>query len=855
MRRLRVVLSIVAVAIVLSSSFSSLEVSSGDDVPTRGDGANEDAEWPQFRGNLNNTGFSSSSVPETNDKYLSFSTLSPIWSSPSYVDGVVYFGSQSNLIYAVDTVARKELWKYPTGGLVDSTPMIHDDTLYVGSSDSNLYALNATTGDLLWPFPTGSEIVSSPKYHNGSVFFGSKDWNFYAVNVSDQSHRWGTPFQTGGEIWGAPAIADGRVFFGSNDGNFYSLWIENGTVDWTFSIGSVTNGSVRFSSAAVYKGRVIVGSDDYNVYCLDEFTGEEIWNFTTGDYVYSSPAVHNDTVYVGSNDFYFYAIPLDDPNTDGVIDQTEILWSVYTEDFEGGSSPAVADGKVLVGSTSFGLMCLDEKNGSHIWNFTISAGAVSSPAVVDGKIFIGGKNGVMYGLGSPDLGHVLQFTTTPDVVSPTVTSSSPNGNNVSIGSIVKATFSEPMDRTSTEGAFSISPTIDGALAWSGTTLLFMPAYPLSIGTQYTVSIGTGSTDLSGNPLESTYMWQFTTSSIPDIIPPIVENNSPTGFNVSLSATVSVTFSEPMNRTNVEAAFSALPAITGVISWSDNVMAYMPTSPLWYGMTYTITVNVGATDAVGNPLESAYSWQFSTTSEPDTTPPTVKESSPTGGSITTGTIISVTFSEPMDRSSAEEAFVTSPGVDGVFDWVDNTMIFTPTSPLLPETEYIVIIRTTATDLAGNNLFSPSLEVEIIPDSDSIKSNRVMGITFRVTYDQMPVEGAFVNLDVSLGELSQLGASTFSDGTNRVKYTAPSVQVNTTVTITAEAGKFGFQGGSATYDIIIEPGTGYGNIASESEFPWHKYLGYIVVLVVLTALNLILVVMLIKRRRVEKLEEST
>jgi len=167
----------------------------------------------------------------------------------------------------------------------------------------------------------------------------------------------------------------------------------------------------------------------------------------------------------------------------------------------------------------------------------------------------------------------------------------------------------------------------------------------------------------------------------------------------------------------------------------------------------------------------------------------------------------------------------------------------------------IIRTTATDLVGNSLFSPSLEVEIIPDSDSIKSNRVMGITFKVTYDQTPVEGAFVSLSVSMGELSQLGASTFSDGTNRVKYTAPSVQENTTMTITAEAGKFGFQGGSTTYDIIIEPGTGYGNITSESEFPWHKYIGYIVALVVLIVLNIALVVMLIKRRREEKLGETT
>jgi outer membrane protein assembly factor BamB len=547
MRKLRVILSIFAVAIILTCSSQS-SVIADDGPPTRANGTDEEARWAQFRGNLNNSGYSVSPIPETNAKFLNFSTMWPIYSSAVYSKGMIYFGSQSRYVYAVEAVTGEEVWSYETGAKIDSTPVVHEDTVYVGSSDSNLYAFNATTGDLLWSYPVGGEIVASPKYYNGSVFFGSKDWNFYALNVTDQSLTWGAPFPAGGEIWGSPAIADDRVFFGSNGGNLYSVWIENGTVDWNFTITAGTNGSVRFSSPTVYKGRVVVGSDDNNVYCLDEFTGEELWRFTAGGYVYSSAAIHNDTVFISSNDFNFYALPLYEDG-DGVIALSEILWEVFTGDFEGGSSPAVAEGKVLIGSTAYGLMVFNETDGSHYWNFTIPGGAISSPSIVDGKIFIGGQNGVMYGLGA-----------------------------------------------------------------------------------------------SGRP--------------------------------------------------------------------------------------------------------------------------------------------------------------------------------------------------------------SLEVELLPDADSLKANRVMGITFLVTHDQAPVEGAFVSLTISMGELSQQGASTFSDGTNRVKYTAPTVVENTTVTITAVANKFGFDEGRTVYQIVIEPGTSYENLTTESDFPIVKYSGYIVALVVLIMLNIVAVIFLIRIRKKEE-----
>ena len=64
----------------------------------------------------------------------------------------------------------------------------------------------------------------------------------------------------------------------------------------------------QMASPVVYDDKVYVGSDDGIVYCLDMYTGEQIWNYTTGDYVFSSPAVVDGKVYIGSFDGNMYCL-------------------------------------------------------------------------------------------------------------------------------------------------------------------------------------------------------------------------------------------------------------------------------------------------------------------------------------------------------------------------------------------------------------------------------------------------------------------------------------------------------------------------------------------------------------------
>jgi hypothetical protein len=87
---------------------------------------------------------------------------------------------------------------------------------------------------------------------------------------------------------------------------------------------------------------------------------------------------------------------------------------------------------------------------------------------------------------------------------------SPKGSNVSVNTSITAKFNTLMNEAATENAFSISPSATGTFTWDYDTLIFNPANPLEYLTEYTVTITTDATDISGWPLNQLHTWDFTT---------------------------------------------------------------------------------------------------------------------------------------------------------------------------------------------------------------------------------------------------------------------------------------------------------------------------------------------------------
>ena len=210
-----------------------------------------------------------------------------------------------------------------------------------------------------------------------------------------------------------------------------------------------------------------------------------------------------------------------------------------------------------------------------------------------------------------------------DMTPPTVTATSPDNNatGVTVNASISVTFSEPMNAETITGAtFTVrsgSTDVPGTVSYSGTTATFTPSHNLALSTSYTATVTTGARDLAGNALASNYVWNFTTGSAPDTIPPAVVSTSPdnNATGVTVNATLSITFSEAVIAGTIFLATftvrSGSTDVPGTVSYSGTTATFTPSHNLALSTSYTVTVS--ALDLAGI-LTSNYVWNFTTSGE-------------------------------------------------------------------------------------------------------------------------------------------------------------------------------------------------------------------------------------------------
>ncbi|UCE38149.1 MAG: Ig-like domain-containing protein [Thermoplasmata archaeon] len=306
----------------------------------------------------------------------------------------------------------------------------------------------------------------------------------------------------------------------------------------------------------------------------------------------------------------------------------------------------------------------------------------------------------------PDSSNDIDITISGvDKIPPTVSTISPSdtSTNVPVGTKITITFSEPMNKTSVQSAFSIKDSggnsKTGDFSWSGNTMTFTPDGKLYPETQYTVRLGTTAMDLAGNPLSSESTVQFTTGA--DSTQPTIVETSPGGSDVSIAEIITIRFSKTMDETATENAFSISPQVSGKFEWEGNTLKFIPDDLLVRGRVYTVTMDSSAKDLDGNNV-LGYSWQFTTKSSEDVSLPSIKTKSPDGSGVPVDTEITIVFSVEMDEKTTEKAFSIEPSVEGVFTWKYVTLTFIPSEPLDYETMYTVRINSSAKGIDGRYL---------------------------------------------------------------------------------------------------------------------------------------------------------
>ena len=77
---------------------------------------------------------------------------------------------------ALDLATGKILWQTadPTPGAIDrGSVSVANGVMYAGSNSGQMYALNATTGRILWNFASGGTVIDGPFIVDGTLYWGS----------------------------------------------------------------------------------------------------------------------------------------------------------------------------------------------------------------------------------------------------------------------------------------------------------------------------------------------------------------------------------------------------------------------------------------------------------------------------------------------------------------------------------------------------------------------------------------------------------------------------------------------------------------------------------------------------------
>lgn len=272
-------------------------------------------------------------------------------------DGLVYFGSSDENLYALDINSGKKMWSYKTEGSIHSSPAISDNTLVVGSWDSGIYALDAATGEKNWSYTTGRDtanyiwlgVQASPSISNGIVYVGSRDAKFYAINLKTGEPVWIKEEFDGSWMPSSAALGEKNMYTGSSDSfSFFSINKETGNINYKTRTNAYT-----FSSPAIDSQMAYIGSANGRLFGIELDSGDIVWEFqtigsstdtiglfdTNGEMdlqrgevltanisdmpaltalytgifsstgaILSSPVISNQVIYFGSSDGYIYAI-------------------------------------------------------------------------------------------------------------------------------------------------------------------------------------------------------------------------------------------------------------------------------------------------------------------------------------------------------------------------------------------------------------------------------------------------------------------------------------------------------------------------------------------------------------------
>lgn len=241
----------------------------------------------------------------------SFDSKSELVSEPLLNEGVLYFVSGSQTLYALDAASGKQLWIHSRQDTTSSMtirggskPSIANEVIYVGFSDGALVALNAKTGTEQWEITLNrnykfKDIDASPVIDGDFIFVNSFDDKVYCLSREKGEILWTAPY--GGPT--TPLVSGAHVFVTSSKGELVALTKKDGNLAW-----SRKTSEGIFSELSLYNDLIVAGETQGKLLFFNKTTGETVGSFEPGRGVFSKPSIFENLIYFVSGEGNVYGL-------------------------------------------------------------------------------------------------------------------------------------------------------------------------------------------------------------------------------------------------------------------------------------------------------------------------------------------------------------------------------------------------------------------------------------------------------------------------------------------------------------------------------------------------------------------
>jgi outer membrane protein assembly factor BamB len=267
----------------------------------------------------------------------------------------------------------RTVWWVPLGGLVEFPAVVDDGVAYVGNRDATIHAISMRFGRVLWRHvtPRGG-MASSPAVYGNELVYHSMGGDVYVLSRADGSLQWS--YHVGSPVESSPIVRDGVDYFGTWDGRLVALDLRTHRLRWSHDLGAKIT-----SSAAIAGDTLYIGDYAGRVWAISPETGATRWTASVNGRIYGTPAVDGGRVFVPSS--------TGDSLTAFSTDGTE-LWRVSTGSYVY-SSPAAWGGRVFFGSYNGVFYGVDAASGRVAWEVGTGGPISGAAVVVDGIAYAG----------------------------------------------------------------------------------------------------------------------------------------------------------------------------------------------------------------------------------------------------------------------------------------------------------------------------------------------------------------------------------------------------------------------------------------------------------------------------------